>query len=147
MFLIFASFANATIVAASLDPAGLAQLSDGYVQGVVLDAAPRWSDGAIWTVARVEDARGWVSEVWLRGGCIQSVCMTVAGAPVVDEGDEVYVFLRGREPTSLSQGLFHLHGDEAVRDTATLAVAQGPKPVARYPLAELEWAAARLPRR
>lgn len=147
MFLALSSLVGATIVATSLDPAGLAQLSDGKAEGIVLDASARWSDGSIWTIARVEDENGWVTELWLRGGCIDEICMTVAGVPRVEEGDQLYVFLRGREPTSLAQGLFYVQGKDAVRDTATLAVAAGPRPMARYAVADLRSAAAGLPQR
>ena len=147
MVLSLISLTYATMVNASLDPSGLAHLSDGFVAGTVVDTAPRWSEGGIWTVARVEDAQGWVTEVWLRGGCLDGVCMTVSGVPVVDEGEQVYVFLRGREPTSFAQGLFHVMGDDAVRDVSTLAFAHGPAPVAAYRLHDLEIAARELPRR
>lgn len=147
MFLAMISFVGATMVAAALDPAGLARLSDGWAEGAVTETSTQWSEGSIWTIARLEDEHGRATELWLRGGCIDGVCLTVAGVPTVEQGDRLYVFLRGREPTSLSQGLFYVEGDTALRDTTALAVAQGPKPTARYALSDLRRAGAKLPQR
>lgn len=147
MFLAVISLVGATMVATALDPAGLARLSDGRAEGVVIHATARWSQGSIWTIAQLQHEDGHLTELWLPGGCVSGVCLTVAGVPRVEEGDQLYVFLRGREPTSLSQGLFYVQGDDAIRDTRALAMAQGPQPTARYALADLRDAGDDLPKR
>lgn len=139
--------ASATMVSAALDPFALAALSDHVVQGTVIAVEPRWHKKLIWTVAVVQSSSGAENLVWMPGGCIDGRCLTVAGVPSVEAGDEVYVFMRGNELTSLSQGLFYVSGNIAVRDTRGLAVAHGARPEARYSLADLEAAAEKIPGR
>ncbi|MBM4366838.1 MAG: hypothetical protein FJ102_11545 [Deltaproteobacteria bacterium] len=148
MILALLASAQATMVAKALDPFALAILSDATAFGDVTEVETRWEGGMIWTVATLslvdldEEA-----EVWIPGGCMSGLCLTVAGTPWVDEGERVFVFLRDEQPTSLAQGLFHVEGDVAVRDTEGLAVREGAKPQAAYEMSEIRRAEATVPRR
>jgi hypothetical protein len=132
----------ATVVGRHLDPHALAVLSDAALLGDVEEVSTRWSAGRIWTVATLylpeERAE---AEVWIPGGCVGSVCLTVSGSPWVEEGETVFVFLRDGAPTSLSQGLFHVQGDEAERDPGDLAFLHDDGTADRFKLAALVEAA------
>lgn len=138
MLLILAAVAQATIAAQALDPAGLAALSDGVAFGDVTEVRTLMEDERIWTVATVEALdRGGATEVWIPGGCIEDLCLTVAGTPKVRVGERVFVFLRKNEPTSWAQGLFHVTGDVATRDTRGMSTRDGTTPTASFSLTEL----------
>lgn len=148
MILALFATAQATVVAKALDPFALAIISDATAFGDVTEVETRWEGGMIWTVATLslvdldEEA-----EVWIPGGCMSGLCLTVAGTPWVDEGERVFVFLRDDQPTSLAQGLFHVEGEVAVRDTEKLAFREGEKPQAAYEMSEIRRAEATVPRR
>lgn len=136
--LLLISAAHATLVAAALDPEALAVLSDATAFGDVTDIRTVFENNQIWTVATLDlvDLEG-QADVWIPGGCIGGLCMTVPGSPWVSPGERVFVFLRDREPTSLSQGLFHVSGDVAARDTRGLAFLDGNTPAPRFDVDEL----------
>ncbi len=138
MLLALLTSARATLVAAALDPAALAVLSDATVFGDVVDVRNVWEGGRIWTVATLDlvdlDES---ADVWIPGGCIAGVCLTVAGAPWVEPGERVFVFLNHDRPTSLAQGLFHVRGDVALREFRGLTFLDGERPAPAVPLAEL----------
>lgn len=148
MILALVAAASATMVDRALDPFALAILSDATAFGDVTDVETRWEGGMIWTVATLslvdldEEA-----EVWIPGGCLSGLCLTVAGTPWVSEGERVFVFLRDQQPTSLAQGLFHVEGDTAVRDTRDLAFRDGKEADAVYDMGEIRRAEATVPRR
>ncbi len=136
-----ASPAYATVVNRALEPAALAVLSDAAVFGDVKDVRTTWEGGMIWTVATLEladlDAE---ADVWIPGGCVGDVCLTVGGAPWLAEGERVFVFLREGQPTSLAQGVFHVEGEVGSRDTSGLSFRDGVHPVDIVPVAELKTA-------
>ncbi len=133
------ALAQATLVARGLDPSQLASLSDDTAYGDVVAVRTERTRQSLFTVATVRklDGRGDV-EVWLPGGCLDGLCLTVAGSPRVVTGERVFVFLHEGRPTSLAQGLFRVVGEEARRDVAGLAFATGAAPTPVYPLAALE---------
>ncbi len=143
MLLILAAVAQATIAAQALDPAGLAAISDGVAFGDVTELRTLMEDEKIWTIATVTGAkgeaplRGGETEVWIPGGCIEDLCLTIAGTPKVTVGERVFVFLRKNEPTSWSQGLFHVKGNVATRDTRGMSMSDGVAPKASFALSEL----------
>jgi hypothetical protein len=126
-------------VSRALDPAALAVFSDATAFGDVREVHTVWEKGLIWTVATLdlvdEDA---TADVWIPGGCIGAVCLTIPGAPLVDEGERVFVFLREQQPTGLAQGLFHVDGGEAVRDMEGVVFANGDHARMAYDVEELE---------
>ena len=142
MIALLAGAASATVVSRHLDAHALAVLSDAAVLGDVQDVSARWSAGRIWTVATLylPDA-GAEAEVWIPGGCVGGVCLTVSGSPWVEEGETVFVFLRNGSPASLSQGLFHVQGDEAERDLGDLSFVHDDDVPDRVKVAALEEAA------
>ena len=147
MLLTLVAAAQATLVAEALDPAALAVLSDATAFGDVVDVRTVWEGPAIWTVATLDlvDLDG-TADVWIPGGCVGGVCLTVAGAPWVEPGERIFVFLRKEKPTSLAQGLFHVRGEVAVRDVHGLAFVDGERPRAAVALAELRAAVPRVGR-
>ena len=136
--LLMIAAAHATLVASALDPEALAVLSDATAFGDVTELRTVFENNQIWTVATLDlvDLDG-QADVWIPGGCIGGLCMTVAGTPWVRPGERVFVFLRDREPTSLAQGLFHVKGDIAERDTSGLAFLDGSTPEPRFDVDEL----------
>ena len=141
MLLLIAA-AHATLVAAALDPDALAVLSDASAFGDVTDVHTVLERGSIWTVATLEliDLDG-QADIWIPGGCVGDLCMTVAGTPWVRPGERVFVFLHEGQPTSLAQGLFHVEGDRAVRDPSGLAFLDGRSPILEFDVDELRRAA------
>jgi len=130
--------AHATLVSAALDPEALAVLSDATAFGDVVDVRTTWQNNQIWTVATIDLVDGGSeADVWIPGGCISGLCMTVSGAPWIRPGERVFVFLRDHEPTSLSQGLFHIDGEVARRDTRGLAFLDGGVPQPEFDVDEL----------
>lgn len=148
MLLTLVTVANATLVADALDPAALAVLSDATAFGDVVDVRTVWEGSLIWTVATLDlvELDG-TADVWIPGGCVGKVCLNVSGAPWVEPGERVFVFLRQNKPTSLAQGLFHVQGDVAVRDVRGLAFLDEAAPRAVVSLAELRAARPRVGRR
>lgn len=145
LFALLVAPAHATIVDHALDPSALAVLSDAAVFGDVIDVHSVWEGGLIWTVATLQltdmDAE---ADVWIPGGCVGDVCLTVGGAPWMAEGERVFVFLREGQPTSLAQGVFHVTGDSGVRDTTGLAFRDGGHPADKVPLVALKDAGKRV---
>lgn len=138
MLLALLTAAHATIVATALDPTDLAVLSDDVAYGDVAAVRTVYGGSLIWTVATLDlvDSDE-TTEVWIPGGCVAGLCLTVSGSPTVKPGERVFVFLRELKPTSLAQGLFHVRGDTAERDVRGLAFLDGAEPATRVPLAEL----------
>ncbi|MSQ00417.1 MAG: hypothetical protein EXR71_00820 [Myxococcales bacterium] len=138
MILAFAFQAYATLAAESLDPADLAVLSDATAFGDVVDVRSVYTGTFIWTVATLDlvDTNEF-AEVWIPGGCVDELCLTISGAPSVVLGERVFVFLRDHRPASLGQGLFHVTGQDAVRDVSGLSFLDGERPATSFALAEL----------
>ena len=138
MLLTLAATAHATLAAHALDPAALAVLSDATAFGDVVDIRTVFENNRIWTVATLDlvDLDG-EADVWIPGGCVGDLCLTVSGTPWVRPGERVFVFLRQNEPTSWSQGLFHVEGNIATRDTRGLGFLDGVTPVASFDVTEL----------
>lgn len=145
--LAFVALAHATVMERALDPAALAVLSDAAVLGSVVSTESVLERGMIWTVATlaVEDLDT-LAEVWIPGGCVGGLCLTVSGSPWLDEGAQVFVFLHDGQPTALSQGVFRIEGEEAVRDLSGVSFRTGGPARERFPVAELQREAAALRR-
>jgi hypothetical protein len=136
--LMLLAMAYATLVARSLDPEGLARLSTGTAYGDVIAVRTEREPRTLSTVLTVRSLDGAPDvEVWLPGGCLDGICLTVAGAPTVEEGARIFVFLRGNQPTSPSQGLFRVEGDAARRDVRGLAFRDASVPTAEFALSTL----------
>lgn len=133
MILALLTAAHATTSTAALDPTALALLSDATAFGDVSEVRTVYEGTMIWTVATLQlvdlDDE---AEVWIPGGCLGGLCLTVAGAPWVEPGERVFVFLRNQRPTSLSQGLFHISDGVALRDTHGISFTGGQKPAPAY---------------
>ncbi len=132
------ALAHATLVARGLDPEALAALSTHTAYGDVIAVRTERTERSIFTVATVQslNAPGTV-DVRLQGGCHEGICLTVAGSPTVREGERIFVFLRGDQPTSFAQGFFVVEGNEARRDVRGLDFREGGPPAAVFPLATL----------
>jgi hypothetical protein len=148
MLIALISAASATTFSRALDPQALAVIADASAFGDVVEVQTVWERGLIWTVATIDLVdEAAQADVWIPGGCIGDVCLTVPGAPWVDEGERVFVFLRDAEPAGLGQGFFHVDGDVAVRDVRGVHVASGEPVRASYPVTELRRAEAGVRRR
>ncbi len=145
MILALATQAYATLAVEALDPAALAVLSDATAFGDVVEVHSVFTGTLIWTVATLDlvDTNEF-AEVWIPGGCVGGLCLTISGAPSVVRGERVFVFLRDQRPASLGQGLFHVTGDEAVRDVSGLSFLDGERPATSFALAELRGAVPRV---
>lgn len=134
------ALAYATLAARGLDPAELARLSTDTAYGDVVAVRIERARQSLFTVATVRQLDGGGDvEVWLPGGCLDGICLTVAGAPRVEMGERLFVFLRDGSPTSLAQGLFRVQGDQAHRNVAGLNFAQGAAPEPTFPITTLEF--------
>ena len=145
MILALATQAYATLAAQALDPEALAVLSDATAFGDVVELRSVFTGAFIWTVATLDLVdTDELAEVWIPGGCVGELCLTISGAPAVVRGERVFVFLRDQRPASLGQGLFHVTGDDAVRDVSGLSFLDGERPATAFALADLRQLAPRV---
>ena len=143
---LWSSLANATTYTPLADLEELVEASDAAVFGEVRRLRAATIDGMIWTIATIVPATGSPVEVRYLGGCVDGVCMTVPGAPRMESGEQVVVFLRHGQPTHFADGVFHVRGEAGWTDLAAVAVRDGRTAVVQAPLAALlESASALLP--
>ncbi len=144
--LLWIALAHATTYTSIVDLDELVRASDAAVYGDVQELRTTNAGGMFWTIATVTPAGIGGNPVQVRylGGCVDGICMTVPGAPRLEKGERVLVFLTDGQPTRFSDGVFHIRGDTAWADLAAVSLRDGRLPVIQAPLASLLEAAAEL---
>lgn len=108
----------------------LAQTSTAAAHGQVVSTQTEQSGGLIWTVVTLEVWEGINTSPTMTfripGGCNEGLCLNVSGAPSVNEGDQVVVFLRGEQVNNFTLGLFHVDGDRLTHDFEDVAFLRVP---------------------
>jgi hypothetical protein len=121
----------------------LARGSDLVVRGQVERRTARWSEDGrrIFTFVEVHPTSAWKGRatspvtVLVPGGVVGRIGQRVDGAPAMEEGEEVVLFLKQAEAATwrvqgLAQGKFRVDGFVARPDLSGTLVLSGPPPVA-----------------
>jgi hypothetical protein len=137
--MIFLALAQAATFDRPLSLTELYQSSSTAVHGQVRATYTEEKAGLIWTVVSLEVFEGSnQEEIRFRvpGGCLDGLCLTVSGAPLVEEGQELVVFLRGDQLNNLALGLFHVEGNRLIQDSGEINFLQGYLSRDEFTLAE-----------